>query len=143
MPIGTLGTITLTALTGGGNTITLTTDPTTYVIYWSKRRSSFPGLNGSVTVQDFGKFAKDALIEVKSGSQWINKSVVADMDENDAIKGATWRLQDYEGNDFTVSIDQWKPEMAPGMALAGLYSYDLILRVHAIATLRGVTYTGS
>jgi len=143
VPITTLGKITLTAVTGGGNDITFTTDPSTYTIFWSKRRSSFPGLNGSVTVQDFGKFAADALIDIKSGSQWINKSVVTDMDENDAIKGATWRLQDYEGNDFTVSIDHWKPEMVAGMAILGLYTYDLLLRVHAIAKLRGVTYTGN
>jgi len=144
MPIPTRGLVTLTVISGGGSSVTLTTDPETYGLEWNKRRSVFQGISGSVTVQDFGKFAKDCVVIMQSGaSQWLNKSVVTAMDANDAIKGGKWRLEDFEGNDFTVSIEKWMPVVSKGMALAGLYVYELDLRVHAMAKLRGVTYSGS
>jgi len=142
MAIPTLGKITLTVVSGGGSSITLTTDPDTYVLEWPPRRSYFPHIGGGVK-QDFGKFAVDCVVKMQSGaSQWLNKSVVIAMDTNDAIKGATWRLQDFEGNDFTVSIDKWSPVVAKGMALVGLYTYELDLRVKAMSKLRGASYTG-
>jgi len=97
-----------------------------------------------VTVQDFGKFAKDCVVRADSGStQWINKDVVQAMDKNEQIKGGTWQLEDFEGNDFVVSIEKWAPVMVKGMAIAGLYTYELALRVHSMTTLRGSAYMGN
>lgn len=142
MSIPTLGTVTLTAISGGGSSVTLTTDPDTYELDWPKRRSVFQVIE-DVVVQDFGKWAKDCVVKMQSGAtQWLNKSVVTEMDANEAIRGGTWRLQDFEGNDFTVSIEKWAPVVSKGMAMVGLYVYELDLRVHAMSKLRGVNYTG-
>jgi len=139
--IPTRGTVILTALGTLGRSVTLTTDPTSYGFVWPKRQAKYRGLGGSVTTQEFGKHARDAVIHLESGTQWLNVDVVRDMDWNDALRGEAWRLQDSEGNDCTVRIETWSPVKARGMP--ELYEYTLDLEILAIAVLRGQDYTGT
>lgn len=136
MPAGlsTIGTLVLDG-------ITFTTDPRVYEPRnWPKRVSVHRGLNGSVTVQDFGLFAKDNRIRIESGDQYLSTAVVDALQARYQTPGATYTLTDWLGNEFTVFILDFRPVEAQ---LGGAWRYSMDLVVLGIAQLNGVPYTGS
>jgi hypothetical protein len=140
MAIPTYGGITLTALGAEGESVTLTTDPETYTLVWPNRRKRERVIGGVVTLE-WPKLARDCVVHAESGqSQWLNQDVVQKMDRNDALTGETWRLVDFEGNDFVVKLFTWDPVKAKGMP--DLYEYVLELEVLTMTNLRGTEYTG-
>jgi hypothetical protein len=117
-----------------------TTDPATYERQWPKRVSEHPGIGGSLTIQDFGRFAKDKLLTLQSGQgQYIEKTLVQDLDAMAGTKGATYTLTDWAGNQFTVFILAFDPQPT---FLGTLFTYAMRLRVLAITSLWGQAYTG-
>lgn len=98
------------------------------------------GLNGSVTVQDFGLFAKDNRIRIESGDQYLSTAVVDALQARYQTPGATYTLTDWLGNEFTVFILDFRPVEAQ---LGGAWRYSMDLVVLGIAQLNGVPYTGS
>lgn len=121
--------------------VTFTTDPRVYEpLNWPKRASVLRGLNGAVTVQDFGVFAKDNRLRLESGDQFLSTAVVEQLHARYRARGATYRLQDWLGNDFTVFIQEFRPVEAQ---LGGAWRYTMDLVVLRITTLLGAPYTGS
>jgi len=135
MPLAANGTVYL-----GGTQFT--TDPQVYQpLQWKKRATVHKGIQGAVTVQDFGTFAKDNRLTLASGpSGFLEKSVVEDLHAKYRTKGATYSLTDWFGNSFTVFIVDFDPEPARARTL---FRYTMTLQVLGITTLLGTAYTGS
>ncbi len=118
-----------------------TTDPQVYERQWPKRVSEHPGIGGSVTIQDFGRFAKDKVLTLQSGeNQVIEQTLVQDLDGMAGTKGSTYTLTDWSGNQFTVFILAFDPKPT---FLGTLFKYSMRLKVMAITQLWGQAYTGS
>lgn len=121
--------------------IQFTTDPRTYEPVWPKRQSIHGGLQGAVTVQDFGVFAKDQRLRLESGGQWLTRTVVDALDARFQTRGAAYPFKDWVGTEATVFIVAFDPIDA---RLGGdLYEYRMELRVLALTKVRGVAYVGS
>ena len=127
-------------ITIGG--VQLTTDPDVYECFnWPKRWSKHPGIDGSVVIQDFGKVARDLVLQLQSGgSQFLNEDTVKAIQAADAVKGALYALTDWMGNDFDVFIGNFHPVPT---RLPGLYTYSMELHVWTINKLFGASYGGS
>lgn len=130
------------------NGVQFTTDPQDYSpVAWAKRSSVLPGLQGSVTIQDFGTFKKDNVVRLRSGDGFLTQSAVSSFHDLFRTKGATWSFTDWLGNSFTVFIRSFTPvptfipDDPDGSGT--LYRYEMELQVVNISTLFGVTYTGS
>lgn len=136
--------MTIQGLQARGNitigTVQLTTDPETYERQWPKRFSEHPGIAGSFTIQDFGRYAADMVIRLVSGRQFITLAVVEALDAAFGTQGATYSFTDWLGNEFTVFIRDWKPLVT---FIDDLHTYTLELRVVSITTLFGAAYGGS
>ena len=118
-----------------------TTDPAVYERQWPKRASEHPGIGGSLTIQDFGRFAKDMLLTLQSGEQqYMEQDLVETLDGMAGTPGATYTLTDWSGNEFTVFILAFDPKPT---FLGTLFTYTMRLRVLAITTLWGTSYSGS
>ncbi len=119
-----------------------TTDPQTYApLTWRKRQSVHPGLDGAMTIQDFGVHAKDNTVRLASGSAgYLERSLVVSLHALYRTKGATYTLTDWAGNEFTVFIRDFQ---ADPTFIGTLWTYTMELHVLAIAKLFGVTYSGS
>lgn len=134
MPLLARGTVYL-----GGKRFT--TDPAVYERQWPKRISEHPGIGGSLTIQDFGRYAKDKVLTLQSDkNQLIEQSLVQDLDSMAGTKGASYVLTDWSGNQFTVFILTFDPKPT---FLGTLFGYTMRLRVLSISQLWGQTYTGS
>jgi hypothetical protein len=133
VPLTAIGKITL-----GG--VQLSTDPETYEpLLWEKRYSVQSGLNGALTIQDFGTFKKDNRIRLVSGaSQFLDQATVAALHAKFRERGASFTLTDWIGNEFTVFIAAFRP--VPTF-LDDLWTYDLELVVINIVKLFGAVYT--
>lgn len=131
--------------------IQFTTDPATYQPFnWPKRLSVVEGLEGSVTVLDFGRTKKDNVVHIESGDQFLDHEVTEALDTLFDVPGATYTLTDWLGNEYEVAILEFKPLPSnlpdldeDGEALGALYRYSMELRVLDIVTRRGVAYVGS
>lgn len=129
--------------------VQFTTDPQDYSpLNWEKRHSVLPGLQGSVTIQDFGTFKKDDVVRLTSGaSGFLTQSVVASFHGKFRTKGAVFSFTDWLGNSFTVFVKSFVPvptfypDDPDGSGT--LYTYNLELQVVNISTLFGAAYTGS
>lgn len=122
------------------------TDPQIYEpTNWPKRHIIIPGIDGSVTIQDFGHFAKDNTVRLSSGpTGFLNQATVAALHVKFRTKAAVFSLTDWMGNEFTVFIVSFRP-IATFIGLSdadNLFTYDMELRVVAIAKLFGTTFTG-
>ena len=120
--------------------VQLTTDPERYERQWPKRYSEHPGIAGSFTIQDFGRYAMDMLIRLVSGQQFITLAVVEALDAAYGVQGATYSFTDWLGNEFTVFIRDFKPDVT---FIDNLHTYTLELRVMSITKLFGVSYGGN
>jgi hypothetical protein len=110
---------------------------------WPTRQSVLPGLEGSVTVQDFGRFAKDMRLKLSSAGNFMNASLKAIIDGLAATRGATYSYTDYQGIEATVKILSF--EAQPTFIRDGdfiLYEYALELKVMSLSKLDGVSYAG-
>ena len=132
-------------LTARGNitidTTQLTTDPEVYEAYrWPKRASVLKGLEGSVTIQDFGVYAADLELHLSSGAnQYMEQEAVEAIDALYRVQGATYTLTDWLGNEFTVFILSFQPKPT---FIGTLWTYEMTLQVTAITTLLGTSYSG-
>jgi len=135
MPLTAIGTVYL-----GGTQVT--TDPQVYQpLQWKKRATVHKGIQGAVTVQDFGTFAKDNMLHLGSGEAgFLEKSVVEALHTKYRTKGATYTLTDWAGNSFTVFIVEFESEPT---FIGSLFKYSMTCVVLGITTLLGTTYTGS
>jgi hypothetical protein len=145
VPLETLGLITI-----GG--VQLTTDPSVYKPFvWPKRISVLPGIGGSVTIQDFGRFKGDLRLRLESGpSQFLTHDCVNALDALFATAGGIFTLTDWLENEFRIVMTDWQPTPAniPDLGdddeiVGMLYLYTMDLQVDDIVKLRGATYGGS
>ena len=119
-----------------------TTDPAVYEpLNWPKRFSVHEGLEGSVTIQDFGVTMKDNVVRLQSGDrQYMEQSLAEALHTRFRTKGVTYTLTDWVGNQLTVFILSFTPKPT---FIGTLWTYSMELRVLGITKLFGATYTGS
>ena len=118
--------------------VTLSTDPETYENYdWPKRWSKHEGMNGQATIQDFGHVARDLILRLVSGNQFLDEAVVTALDAAWRAKGTLYNLTDWLGNDFDVFIANFKPITT---RLPGFYTYTMELHVWTITKLFGASF---
>ncbi len=134
MTVPAIGTVFL-----GG--IQFTTDPQIYnPLIWEKRHSVLQGIEGSVTIQDFGTFQKDDTLRLGSGSAgYLEESVVELLHGAFRTRGGSFTLIDWRDNEFTVFITSFEP--VPTF-LGSLYTYSMGLQVRTIVKLFGTVFTG-
>lgn len=120
------------------DSIQFTTDPKTYTRQWPKRLTLVPTIGGN-TVLDFGRLAKDIKLELVSGGQFLDRTVVDALETRAGTLGAGYPLVDWEGTEATVVIAAFDAQEF----LPGLYDYTMTLWVRVLAKLRGVTYGGA
>lgn len=141
MSIPVIGKMTIEGLSPTGAKLTWTTDPETYTIDWPRRQDIIEGLAGAVTKQDSGRVAKDLVLRLDSGNnQWLNLDFVKALEDYTARKGATFTFKDAEGNEYTVTIEDFTPYQAPGMQ--DLFRYKMEMHVFGITKRFGDTYGG-
>jgi hypothetical protein len=122
--------------------VRLTTDPQKYrPPRRPKRAAVLPGIQGTVTIQDFGRFAKDATFVLQgSGGQGLATDVIDAIDALADAVGLVTSFSDWLGTEGQVWIEAFDYELnAPWQ----LYDYTLTLRVVALTTLRGNGYLGA
>ncbi len=137
MSIGPFGRVSLGPT---GSQIQFTADPSSYSPWvWKKRQSVHMGIDGSVTVQDFGMTMKDQVIEIKGElQQFMENSVVAQVFGLFKAKGAVYKLTDWLDNEFTVYIEDFDP--VPNRHVPGS-TYTLKCRILGCAKLFGSAYS--
>lgn len=125
--------------------ITLTTDPQKYKAPRMPGRGSvIPGIQGTVTIQDFPRVAKGSTFVLQgSGGQGLAHDVVNAIDALKDETGAVFAYSDWLGNVATVWIEDFDPELNAGPNAWQLYDYTLTLRIVTLASRRGVAYTGA
>jgi hypothetical protein len=115
---------------------------------WPPRQTVLPGIGGTVTIQDFGRHAKDMRLTLSSaappGNQnWIDGKFKAYLDGLAAVRGAVYDYVDYTGVDAVVKILDFVPAATfHGNVTARLWEYTLELIVITLNELDGETYTG-
>lgn len=110
---------------------------------WPPRRSVLPGLAGSVTHQDFGRFAADMKLTLTSGGNYINAAFKRFLDGLASVRGASYAYSDYQGVEATVVILGFDPEPTFIRDDASvLWEYTLQLQVLTLTKLDFETYTG-
>jgi hypothetical protein len=126
-----------------GSEKTFLTDPAPYDPYkWPKRASVHQGLGGSVTIQDFGVFAKDLDLTLRGDFEHsaMDLDMVTTIDGYYRSRGTLYHFTDWLGNDFTVFLSEFAHTPHSQVPL---HSYSLVLRVTTIAKLFNVVYAGS
>jgi len=120
------------------------TDPQTYEPFeWDKRISKHECLDGVVTIQDFGLFAKDIIIRLKSGENSKLDTYTSLAIKNlQNITGTIYNFKDWYANNFTVFIADFKPKREV-YGVDPIWDYSMELWVTAINTYFGSAYTGS
>lgn len=128
MPVTARGTVYL-----GG--VRFTCDPAIYERQWPKRLSIHEGLQGAVTIQDFGRSAKDMTLRLESGEQQLmEKTTVAALDALAGTRGAVYTLTDWNGTEVSACIVSFD---ADPTFVGTLHRYRMLLRVTGITTLYG------
>jgi hypothetical protein len=125
------------------NSFQFTTDPK-IKRSWPSRQTVLPGIEGSVTVQDFDRFKKDMRLTLTSNGNFMNQALKAAIDTMIATRGATYDYVDYTGIEGTVKILSFDPE--PTFYRDGdfvLYEYTMELKIMTLSKLDGVSYGGS
>ena len=120
--------------------VRFTTDPKVYEPEWPKRYSVHAGLGGALTIQDFGRYAKDMVLRLQSSGQWLDKATVNAIDARAGTKGAAYTFQDWVGTVASVFITSFKPTPTH---VPDLYEYELELHVLTLTALRGSAYGGT
>lgn len=118
--------------------VQFTTDPKTYERQWPKRITKVDVIGGN-TVLDFGRKAKDIVLTLQSGSQYLSRDAVDALETRAGTLGAGYPFVDWEGTEATVVIAAFDPQEA----LPELYEYAMTLWVRTLDKLRGVTYGGA
>lgn len=119
--------------------VQFTTDPRTYERQWAKRQSRHATLGGGVTIQDFGRKAKDLVLRLESGGNFMSGPVVDQVDALFGTAGGVHSFVDWHGTEATVYIADFTPAESH---LPDLFEYSLTLWVRTLAKLRGVPYAG-
>jgi hypothetical protein len=122
--------------------LTLTTDPQKYKAPRMPGRGTvLPGIQGTVTIQDFPRVAKGSSFVLQgAGGQGLDQDTVNAIDALKDEAGAIWSYSDWLGNVATVWIEDFDPELnAPWQ----LYDYTLTLRIVSLTLRRGVAYVGA
>lgn len=126
-----------------GAEVTFTTDPDPYEPYqWEKRMSAHKGIGGAVTIQDFGVFKKDLILNLRGSptTSWMDNDLVKTVDGFYRVVKGLFHYTDWLGNDFTVFIESFT--FSPHVQV-NVSSYELRLHVLGITTLLGSAYTGT
>jgi hypothetical protein len=118
--------------------IRLTTDPRVYTRQWPKRGSAHAVIGG-VTLQDFGRKAKDFQLRLESSGNFLTRDVVDALDARFGALGTTYAFKDWNGTEAVVKIIDFTPV---DTFLPDLFEYALTLRVVSLTKLRGVAYGG-
>src|SRR4030095_10214486 len=116
--------------------VQFTTDPLVYSRNWIKRTSTHVTIGG-VTIQDFGLKAKDNVLQLESGTNYMTGDVVNAMDAKYAALGLAYAFKDWNGTEATVFITEFTPV---DTFYFDLYEYRMTLRVVTLTKLRGVAY---
>ena len=126
------------------NSNQFTTDPT-ITRHWPPRRSRLLGVGGTVTQQDFGRFAKDLRLTLSSHDlNLMNLDLKAAIEALMYVRKRTYAYADYEGIDADVVIVDFAPKPTYYRDGQGvLYEYNLVLDVVALRKLDFATYSGS
>lgn len=121
--------------------VRLTVDPLVYERSWPRRASWLPGLDGAVTVQDFGRTCKDLVLRLESGGgQWLEQAAARQLDLMARAQGTAYRFTDWNGLQGTAVILAFD---ADPTFVATQHQYRMVIRLLALATLYGQPYTGS
>jgi hypothetical protein len=118
------------------DSVQFTTDPLVYTRNWVKRTSAHVTIGG-VTIQDFGLKAKDNVLQLESGGNYMAEDVVNLIDAKYAALGLTYPFVDFNGTEATVFITEFTPV---DTFYRQLYEYRMTLRVVTLTKLRGVAY---
>jgi len=115
---------------------------------WPSRQSVLKGIGGTVTVQDFGRRAKDLQLTLSSaappGNQnWIDGTFKAYLDGLVAARGTVYDYKDYTGLEGVMKVINFTPS-ATFLRAGGsrLWEYTLELIVVTLSKLDGAVYTG-
>lgn len=123
--------------------VQFTTDPH-ITRSWPPRRNKKMGIEGSVTYQDFGRFAKDMRLTLNSGENYANQAFVSAIEDRMQERLAVYTYTDYQGIDADVVITDFQPTATFIKDGSGvLFTYTLTLDVVALRKLNFKTYTGN
>lgn len=130
------------------DTLQFTADPEDYARQWARRATVLPGIGGAVTIQDFGRFAKDLVLLLRSGPrQLMDHTLVTALDARAGTRGAVYAYRDWAGLEATVFIVEFRPTATflPDLEvpLGCLYTWELTLQVTTLSKLYGAAYAGS
>jgi hypothetical protein len=120
-----------------------TTDPK-IAREWKPRRSRLRGIMGSVTQQDFGRWAKDMRLTLTSNGNFINQAFKVYVESLMLLRKQVYTYADYTGLEGTVVIVDFTPTPTFIKDGAGvLFEYTMVLDVVTLTKLDFSTYTGS
>lgn len=124
------------------DSVQFTTDPR-ITRQWPPRRSRLPGIMGSTTQQDFGRWAKDLRLQLASQGNFVNQSFKSAIEDRMLIRRQAYSYTDYQGIDADVVIVTFDP--VPTFIKDGLgvlFEYTLVLDVVTLRKLDFKTYSG-
>jgi hypothetical protein len=111
---------------------------------WPPRRNRILGIGGSVTQQDFGRWAKDMRLTLTSEGNYINAAFKAYLDGLLLARGLVYDYLDYQGIEARVVIVSFDPAATfIGDGAGVLYEYSLTLDVTTLSVLDFAAYTGA
>lgn len=111
---------------------------------WPPRRSKLLGIAGSVTYQDFGRFAKDMKLTLSSGQNYVNQAFVSAIEDKMLARLSVYTYADYQGIEGDVVITDFVATPTFIKDGAGvLFTYTLTLDVISLRKLNFKTYTGN
>jgi hypothetical protein len=122
-----------------------TTDPKV-TREWKPRRSRLLGVAGSVTQQDFGRYAQDMRLVLDSEQNWITGDFKAYLDSLLLTRNASYAYRDYQGVEATVVVVDFAPHPTFVRDVGGsgvLWEYQLVLDVVELTKLDFATYNGA
>jgi hypothetical protein len=111
---------------------------------WPSRQTVLSGLEGSSTVQDFDRWAKDKRLTLTSEGNYINQAFKAYLDGLAGTRGAVYDYKDYQGIEATVkilSLDAQPTFIRDGAGV--LYEFSMELKVMTLAKMDFANYQGS
>jgi hypothetical protein len=111
---------------------------------WPQRRSVFENVGGGVTHQDFGQWAADLKLLLKSDKNYISHANKAYLDNLTKTRGVSYDYKDYTGIEATVVILAFKPEPTfIGDSRGVLWEYEMVLQVMDLSVYDFAAYTGN
>lgn len=117
------------------------TDPREYTpLAWPRRYSVHPVIGGKSVIQDFGVNPKDAMLTLKSGQQCtLDNDTQAALHQMYLARGASYRLTDWLGNEFTVFMTRFHPRPSQPEK----FTYEMDLQVMDVVKLSGSPFEGT